>query len=129
MKILIIDNEMTRQRNLRAILSSLGYKSAEIDSSDDPNAGITHLKKKTYNVVFMYREFPKISGIEVLQEIRSNARFRSIPIVLYSSEINKDIIVEGVQAGANSFLGYPFSVSDVESAMEQAIKAIQKANK
>jgi CheY-like chemotaxis protein len=129
MKILIIDSEMTRQRNLRSILSSLGYKSAEIDSADDPNVGISNMKKKTYNVVFMYREFPKVSGIEILQEIRSNARFRGVPIVLYSSEINKDVIVEGVQAGANSFLGYPFSVSDVESAMAQAIKAVQKSNK
>jgi len=128
MKILIIDNEMTRQRNLRSILTSLGLKSADIESADDPVTGIVSMKKKTFNVVFLFKEFPKTTGVEVVREIRSNSRLRNIPIVMYSPDVNKEIILESVQAGANGFLGYPFSVSDVESSMTQATKAAaQKA--
>lgn len=52
-------------------------------------------------------------------------RLKATPVIIYSSEISKDIIVESVQGGASGFLGYPFSVSDVETAMKQAINKKQ----
>ncbi len=129
MKVLIIDNEMTRQRNLRSILSSLGFKSADVESSDDPSTGLQNMKKKSFNIVFLYRELPKMSALDVLKEIRGNQRLKGIPVVVYSSEVNKEIILEAVQGGASGFVGYPFSVSDVESAMKQATAAANAAKK
>ena len=120
LKILIIDNEMTRQRNLRSILTSLGFKSADLESTDDPAVTIGNMKKKSFNLVFIYRDLGKTNALAVLKEIKGNMRLKSTPVIIYSSEISKDIIVESVQGGASGFLGYPFSVSDVETAMKQA---------
>lgn len=126
MKVLIIDNEMTRQRNLRSILASLGFRSADVESADDPGIAINNMKKKNFAIVFVYREMPKMSAMDVIKEIRGNSRLKSTPVVVYSSEVNKEIVVETVQGGANGFLGYPFSVSDVESAMKTATLAAGK---
>jgi two-component system chemotaxis response regulator CheY len=121
MKILIIDNEMTRLRNLRSILTSMGYKSGALESSDDPSNALGLMKKKSFNLVFIYRDLGKITGIQILKDIRSNMRLKNTPVIIYSGDITKDMIVESVTNGANGFLGYPFSVSDVEAAMKQAV--------
>lgn len=120
LKILIIDNEMTRQRNLRSILTSLGFKSADLESTDDPTVALSSMKKKSFNLIFIYRDLGKTSALEVIKEIKGNMRLKATPVIVYSSEISKEIIVECVQGGASGFLGYPFSVSDVETAMKQA---------
>lgn len=127
LRVFIIDNEVARQRNLRSILSSLGYKSGEVESSDDPIMGIAQLKKKHFNALFVYQVMPKMSGIDVVKEIRSNPRLKSLPVIIYHSEVSKDHVMEAVQAGANGYLGYPFSVSDVESALRHAVKAVGNA--
>jgi two-component system chemotaxis response regulator CheY len=129
LKILIIDNEMTRQRNLRSILTSLGFKSADLESTDDPTIAISNMKKKNFNLVFVYRDLGKTNASAVIKDIRGNMRLKGTPVIVYSSEISKDIIVDSVQGGANGFLGYPFSVSDVEAAMTQATKKTSDGKK
>ena len=123
LKVFIIDNEVARQRNLRSILSSLGYKSGDVESADDPNNGLSALKKKHYNALFVYLTMPKMGGLDVIRDARSNARLKSLPIIVYSSEVSKENVMEAVQAGANGFLGYPLSVSDVASALRHAMKS------
>lgn len=120
MKLCIIDNEALRQRNLRSILASLGYKSADVETFDDENLGLSNVKKKNFNACFIYMGLPKMNGIDVLKEIRSNSRLKTLPVILYSTEVTKENVVAAVQAGASGFLGYPFSVSDVESSLKQA---------
>lgn len=122
MKIFIIDNEVARQRNLRAILQSLGYKSGEVESSDDPALGISELKKRQYGALFVYLEMPKMNALDLARTVRSSSRLKQLPIVVYSADVSKDNVMSAVEAGANGFLGYPFSVSDVESALRHATK-------
>ena len=121
MKLFIIDNETTRLRNLRSILASLGYKSADVESCDDPTQAVGLLKKKHYDCMFVYMTMPKLSGLDLVKEVRGNSRLRSLPVVIYSAEVSKETVVTAVQAGASGFLGYPFSVSDVESSLKQAM--------
>ena len=121
MRILILDNEPLRQRNLRAILATMGYKSADVEAFDDWQNALGALKKKPFDLSFVYLSMPKKSGIDVVKELRLTNRLKNIPIVIYSSEVSRDNVMEAVQSGANGFLGYPFSVSDVESVMKQAL--------
>jgi two-component system chemotaxis response regulator CheY len=120
LKILLIDNEAQRQRNLRTILASLGYKSGDVESIEDGQNALSLLKKKVFNCIIIFNEMQKTSGIEILKDIRSNSRLKGIPVIIYSADVSKDVIASAVQAGANGFLGYPFSASDVESALRQA---------
>lgn len=126
MKLCIIDNEPLRQRNLRSILASLGYKSADVETFDDEASGMGNIRKKNYNAAFVYMAMPKMNGLDILKEIRSTARLRSLPIIIYSAEVSKENVVAAVQSGASGFLGYPFSVNDVESALQMAMQSKPK---
>ena len=66
---------------------------------------------------------PKMSGIALIKEVRMTSRLKALPVIVYSAEVSREIVMEAVQNGANGFLGYPFSVSDVESALAAAIKS------
>lgn len=122
MNILIVDAEASRQRNLRSILSSIGYKSGDVESMDDGPNAIGALKKKRFDCVFIATNVPRLDGMEMLKEMRGNSRMKDMPVVMFSSEVSRDVVLNAIQTGANAFLSTPFSVSDVELALKQALK-------
>lgn len=122
MKILIVEPDPNRQRQLRTILASLGHKSGELETVSDSKSAINTLRKKRFDCVFLAM-CPGLDALALLKEIRSGSSSRSLPCIVYSSDVTKENVVSAAEAGANTFLAYPFSVSDVESVIKQAAKA------
>ena len=59
------------------------------------------------DVVLLDIKLPKINGLEVLRQIKSNERTRAIPVVmLTSSAVDRDL-VEAYAGGANSYIQKP----------------------
>jgi DNA-binding response OmpR family regulator len=121
MKILITENDPNRQRQLRTILTSLGHKSANIETAADGKSAMNIIKKKKFDILFLCHETGGLNGLELLKEFK-NTSSKSTPVILFSPNLSKEVLLEGHQIGANGFLSYPFSVNDVESSMIMAIK-------
>lgn len=126
MKILIVEADPNRQRQLRTILTSLGHKSAEVESVSDAKAAMNTLRKKRFDCGFVAIGTSPVDGLALVKEIKSSASSKSIAIVAFSGEVTKENVIACAEAGAASFLAYPFSVSDVESAMKQALSKVSK---
>lgn len=63
-------------------------------------------------VVLLDIKMPKVSGFEVLQQIRADARLRWLPVVmLTSSRADRDII-ESYELGANSYVVKPVNFDE-----------------
>ncbi len=52
---------------------------------------------------------PKMGGIEALKCIKSNPRLLNIPIIIFTTSSNKELILESYCIGANSFINKPDS--------------------
>jgi len=124
MKILIVEPDAMRQRQLRTILASLGHKSAEIETVPDAKAAINTLRKKRFEMTFLSMS-PPLDGIALLKEIRAGSSTKSLPSIVYSSDVTKENVISAAEAGATTFLAYPFSVSDVELVMKQVATKAQ----
>ncbi|MCB0323874.1 MAG: response regulator [Bdellovibrionales bacterium] len=120
MKILIVEPDTNRQRQLRTILSSLGHKSAEIESTLDSKGAISLLRKKRFDCSFISMAPGQFDALELLKNIRTGGSSRTLPVIIYSGEVTKENVVSAHEAGSNAFLAYPFSVSDVESVILKA---------
>lgn len=121
MRILITENDPNRQRQLRTILTSIGHKSAEIETASDSKTALSMIRKKKFDVAFFCYENDGVNGLELIKELRGGTS-KSLPVVLFSPNLSREILLEANQVGANGFLSYPFSVSDVETAIHTAIK-------
>lgn len=122
MNFLIVDNETTRQRTLRSILSSLGHRSSDVESTHDPNEAFKILKKKKFQCIFMTMDHPNMNAKEFLDKIKDSSSSRSIPVIVTTAEPEREAIIEVMQAGAKGVLGHPCSVSDVEETLNKVIK-------
>lgn len=72
---------------------------------------------KPPKVVFLDLKLPKISGLEVLQEIKSNPLTKSLPVVVVSSSREDPDIKKAYELGVNSYVVKPVNFEDFLSAM------------
>jgi two-component system, response regulator len=68
-------------------------------------------------VVFLDLKLPKVSGLEVLKEIKSNPKTRKLPVVVVSSSKEDPDIREAYELGANSYVVKPVDFDDFLKAM------------
>jgi CheY-like chemotaxis protein len=58
-------------------------------------------------VIFLDLKLPKVNGLEVLREVKADARTRPIPIVILTSSKQQEDMTTAYQLGANSFIQKP----------------------
>jgi two-component system response regulator len=62
---------------------------------------------KNLKVILLDLKLPKISGLEVLEKIKNEARTKSIPVVVLTSSPQESDIHEAYRLGANSYVVKP----------------------
>jgi two-component system, response regulator len=60
-----------------------------------------------YRMVLLDLKLPKIDGLEVLRQIRLNARTRRLPVIILTSSDHDRDVATSYDLGANSFLRKP----------------------
>ena len=70
-------------------------------------------------MVLLDLKMPKVSGLEVLHAIRSNARTRTLPVIVFTSSSEEKDIVESYNLGVNSYVRKPVDFSQFLEAVER----------
>lgn len=108
MKLLLAED--TRDMN-RAITAILAHEKYDIDSVYDGQDALDHLLKDSYDVVILDIMMPKMSGLDVLKEIRRQNI--TTPVLLLTAKAEIDDRVEGLDAGADDYLTKPFAMKEL----------------
>ena len=74
-------------------------------------------QEKPVKVIFLDLKLPKVSGLEVLKEIKSHETTKSIPVVVVSSSKEDPDIRTAYQLGANSYVVKPVDFEDFVNAL------------
>ena len=68
-------------------------------------------------VVLLDLKLPKVDGLEVLKQMKDDARTRSIPVVVLTSSREQRDVVESYQLGVNSYIVKPVDFEGFASAV------------
>jgi two-component system response regulator len=70
-------------------------------------------------VIFLDLKLPKVDGMEVLRQIRSHDRTRTIPVVMLTSSQQDRDVAESYRLGVNSYIVKPVDFSKFATAITQ----------
>jgi len=104
-KVLVIDDSNFICKQIKTILEPRNYKVTKALSA---KKGLSYLYEKEFNLLILDMELPDIHGLKVLELIRKDIRFLSLPIIVLSGTATPEIIRNSLKNGANDFLKKPF---------------------
>jgi two-component system, response regulator len=70
-------------------------------------------------VVLLDLKLPKVDGLEVLRQLKSDPRTRAVPVVVMTSSNQQRDMVESYKFGVNSYIQKPINFSDFQEIMGQ----------
>ncbi|MFA6092649.1 MAG: response regulator [Elusimicrobiota bacterium] len=104
-KILIADDEEPIRSLVKRLLSIHGHK---VDGAADGAEAIEMLQKGSYDLVILDRQMPKLSGIEVLAIVRTNPKFQSLKILMFTQASTTKDVDEAFESGVDGYIVKPF---------------------
>jgi hypothetical protein len=100
------DLDLTRHAILRRRVSQPLQEAHDGAEALDLVAG-WHSSEKMPALVLLDLRLPKVDGLEVLRQIKSNPRTCAVPVVILSSSTNVRDIEDAYALGANSYMVKP----------------------
>ncbi|MGA0571465.1 response regulator [Variovorax sp. VNK109] len=70
-------------------------------------------------VVLLDLKLPKLTGLEVLQRVRADARTAFVPVVMLTSSSEEEDIIASYKNGANSFVRKPVDFGEFTDKLRQ----------
>jgi len=120
MPILIVDDYNTMIRILRNLLRQLGF--SNIDEANDGVAALAKMRSKDYALVISDASMMPMTGVELLQRVRADARLSATPFVMVANDNN-----EGEDAarrgGTQSYIVKPFNAQSLKTKLVPVIGA------
>ena len=104
--ILVVDDNHDLRAYISNVLQHQGY---QVRTANNGTAALTMLETFVPNLVLTDLMMPGMSGLELLQKIRQDGRLNSIPVVLLTAKVDDETRIEGVEQGADAYLGKPFN--------------------
>ncbi|WP_054743949.1 response regulator transcription factor [Cellulosilyticum ruminicola] len=108
MRILLIEDDEKLCESLVFYLNGEGYAT---DTCHDGLDTLSFIKQCDYDLIILDRMLPSLDGLNVLRQIRSKEI--TTPVLMLTALSDIDNKVEGLDAGADDYLGKPFATQEL----------------
>ncbi|HAU8296520.1 TPA: response regulator [Vibrio vulnificus] len=117
MRLLLIEDDTLLGQSMVTSLSRHGYT---VDWLEKGSGVISALKTEDFTAVILDLTLPDIDGLDVLRNIRS-AGF-SLPVVILTARDDIKDRVQGLDRGADDYLGKPFALEELLARLRVVIR-------
>lgn len=115
-RVLVVDDE---KLIVKGIKFSLEQDDMKVDCAYDGEEALELVKQNEYDVMLLDIMLPKMSGLEVCQQIRE---FSDVPIIMLTAKGDDMDKILGLEYGADDYITKPFNILEVKAR----IKAIMR---
>ncbi len=125
MKILIVDDFSTMRRIIKNLLRDLGFTNTQ--EADDGLTALPMLQNGDFEFLVTDWNMPGMQGIELLKEVRADAKLKEMPVLMVTAEQKREQIVEAAQAGVNGYIVKPFTAATLKEKLDKIFERLEGA--
>ena len=104
--ILVVDDNEDSTRIIETVLTNSGYDVRVARTGKDALDCVT---KEAPEAILLDIMMPEMSGIEVLERLRSSPNSARIPVILLTAKSQDEDVISGYQYGADYYITKPFT--------------------
>ncbi|MCW5600892.1 response regulator transcription factor [Nitrosomonas sp.] len=117
MRILIIEDEIKLQRQIRQQLEADGYM---VDTSDNGEEGLYFASEYPLDAAIVDIGLPGMSGLEVIAALRKRGSL--LPILILTARNSWQDKVKGLEMGADDYLAKPFQMEELQARLRALLR-------
>jgi DNA-binding response OmpR family regulator len=121
MKVLILDDMENMTKSIRNMLKILKYGRA-YSLFNDGEYALKAMKEQHFDMAIMDWNMPRMKGIEVLEYLRNDKKYRDMPVIMITAESNKEIVAEAAESDIDAYLLKPLTVKALEDKVRTVIE-------
>lgn len=115
MRALVVDDSAVIRTVLTRILAGMGFEVVSAVNGKDALAKLEVVQRPDLTLVDW--NMPEMNGYEFIRAVRADGRWRDMPIMMVTTETEKEQVVRALAAGANEYLMKPFTPEMVQEKL------------
>ena len=108
--ILVVDDSLTVRRVTQRLLQREGFR---VNLAKDGLDALERLAAEKPDVVLSDIEMPRMDGFDLVRNLRGDARWRDLPVIMITSRIAQKHRDHAAELGVDHYLGKPYSEEDL----------------
>ncbi len=120
--ILVVEDSPTMRSLLASTLEELGVP-AKVSQANSGFEALRALPRSCFDLIVTDINMPDINGLELISFLRQNPAYRSIPILIISTEGSERDRERGLGLGADAYLVKPFEPEELRSLARELLAA------
>jgi two-component system chemotaxis response regulator CheY len=116
--VLAIDDSASIRQMVAFTLKSSGYEVVEAVDGQD---GLDKAKARTVNLVLTDQNMPRMDGLTLIKSLRALPQYKSVPILMLTTESSDAMKTQGRAAGATGWLVKPFDPQKLIEVVKKVI--------
>lgn len=123
MRILSVDDSAATRHFIKKAVDVLGFEFLE---AADGREGLEVLERENgvIDLILLDRHMPVMDGMAMLNELKSNEKFKAIPVTMVTVEVERDEIQKAIAGGAKNYLIKPFSQENLIGKILESLNIV-----
>lgn len=118
--VLIIDDSPTFRTMVSFALKKIANFENEIQAADGLEA-LDALAKNDVHLMICDVNMPNMNGLEFLKTVRSDEKYKRIPVIMLTTEGKDEDQERAMKLGANAYLNKPFKPNALKAEIERLL--------
>lgn len=121
MKILLVDDSATMRKIQRNVLAQMGHE--DVVEAENGEDAIHQMKANDFMIDLILCDWnmPVMNGIEFVRKIRAVENLQKIPIIMVTTEAEREKVLEAVKAGAKGYVVKPFTPDILKAKIAEIV--------
>lgn len=118
-KVLVVEDSSTmRSLIVTTVEDLMGYETVEVKNGIE---ALKVLPTQSFDLIITDINMPNINGLEVVKFVKENPRYKSIPMIIVSTEQGEKEIQKGLALGASEYLTKPFHPDNLKKVIQKVM--------
>ncbi|HEY3841260.1 MAG TPA: response regulator [Bryobacteraceae bacterium] len=115
--VLIVDDSAAIRKILQRVLRQTDIPIGDVLEAGDGVEALKLLNDRHVSLILSDINMPNMDGLQLLAQLKQSEKWKSVPIVMVTTEGGQGKVIEAVQLGAAGYVRKPFTAEQIKEKL------------
>jgi two-component system chemotaxis response regulator CheY len=115
--VLIVDDSAAIRKILQRVLRQTDLPIGDVLEAGDGVEALKALDNRHVHLILSDINMPNMDGLQLLTQLKASEKWKSVPIIMVTTEGGQAKVIEAVQLGAAGYVRKPFTAEQIKEKL------------